>query len=334
MLGDVYADGETATADDEIDADGSESDLAVAAQTMRLDPAYANRAYGRDVMGSDGRRWLQYWLWYYSNPGVSGGWGFGMHEGDWELVQYRMKEDGSEPDLAVYAAHKEKISCTWPNVQKDVATGAPIAYVAVNSHASYFEAGTHRLVPPAPAIDRVEGDGEAVRPTVVRLTNQRWLFWPGSWGGTHPRPGFGGVGADQSSPKGPMFQNPKWSDPSGWAGTATQTCAADGAPGPHPPGGPPRPRFSSRRVGDTVEVEYELPAAEDGARATAIGVTLDRPGGRQLPALELDATSGETGSMSIPVPPGTGELTVRVSSYADSGQKSRAAAAPVGERSG
>jgi hypothetical protein len=128
-----------------------------------------------------------------------------------------------------------------------------------------------------------------------------------------------------------LFQNPKWSDPSGWAADATETCAADGGAVGGPPG---QPRFSSERVGDTVEVEYDVEAVDGSADATAVGVTVDRPGAAQLPSLKIVAADDGRGTISVPVPPGSGDLTVRVSSYDESGQKSRAAVAPVGRTAG
>ena len=327
FLGATYPDGESATEGDELDADGDESQLALAAQSMRFDQRYADRTYGREVVGSQGRRWLQYWLWYYSNPGVKGSGGFGMHEGDWEMVSYRMKEDGSGPDLAAYAAHNTGSTCTWNNVQTDPSTGAPIAYVAVNSHASYFDAGRYSL--PATAQDFAEGDGGEIRPSVSSIGEQRWITWPGRWGGTAPRPVLGTIGVDSRSPRGPAFQGDKWDDPDAWAASLTTTCNADGAPRPGRRG-PPRPRFTSQRVGDEVVVDYEIPPGADSqAEPASVGVTVDRPGETQTPTLELAPTAGR-GRISVAVPKGSGALTVRVSSYSDDGMKSNDASAPVG----
>jgi hypothetical protein len=331
FLGATYPDGEAATEGDKLDAGGDETQLSVAAQTMRLDPRYADRTYGREVVGSQGRRWLQYWLWYYSNPGVQGSGGFGMHEGDWEMVSYRMKEDGSGPDLAAYAEHNSGSTCTWSNVQKEPGTGAPVAYVAVNSHASYFQAGRYNL--PATAQDFAEGDGDEIRPNVSPVGEQRWVTWPGHWGGTEPRPILGRIGVDSRSPRGPVFQGSKWDDPDAWAAGLTTTCNADGAGRPGR-GGPPRPRFTSKRVGDQVVVDYEISAVTEGqVEAASVGVTVDRPGEKQTPVLDLKPTSG-SGRISLPVPKGSGALTVRMSAYSTDGMKSHDVSAPVGAESG
>ncbi|HEV2062136.1 MAG TPA: hypothetical protein VGR12_04720, partial [Solirubrobacteraceae bacterium] len=43
--------------------------------------------YGRRVLGSDGRTWLQYWFLYATNTQDRGIVRTGRHEGDWEMVQ-------------------------------------------------------------------------------------------------------------------------------------------------------------------------------------------------------------------------------------------------------
>jgi hypothetical protein len=100
-------------------------------------PELKNRVYGRAVEAG-GRLWLQYWLWYFYND-YSLALGAGLHEGDWEMVQFRMHDDA--PDLAVYAQHTHAEKRPWHEVQ--TLEGAPLVFVARGSHASYFEAGFH-----------------------------------------------------------------------------------------------------------------------------------------------------------------------------------------------
>ena len=54
-------------------------------------------AYGRIARGSDGRRWLQYWLYYTDNPQDRGIVRTGRHEGDWELVQVGLGRGAARP---------------------------------------------------------------------------------------------------------------------------------------------------------------------------------------------------------------------------------------------
>ena len=75
-------------------------------------PELKNRVYGRAVE-ADGRLWLQYWLWYFYND-YSLALGAGLHEGDWEMVQFRM--NGDQPDIAVYAQHSHAEKRRWPDV--------------------------------------------------------------------------------------------------------------------------------------------------------------------------------------------------------------------------
>jgi len=74
------------------------------ARRMEGAERYAGRLYGR-VAEDSGRTWLQYWLWLYYNP--KNLFGFGKHEGDWELVQIGLGADG-RPELAAYAGPRAR----------------------------------------------------------------------------------------------------------------------------------------------------------------------------------------------------------------------------------
>ena len=137
-------------------------------------PELKNRVYGRAVE-AHGRLWLQYWLWYFYND-YSLALGSGLHEGDWEMVQFRMHDD--EPDLAVYAQHTHAEKRPWHEVKK--LDGHPLVFVARGSHASYFEAGFHtteawydladgKRKSPDLALEILEGEGPG------------WARWPGRW---------------------------------------------------------------------------------------------------------------------------------------------------------
>jgi hypothetical protein len=165
-------------------------------------PDLNNRVHGHAVE-QNGRIWLQYWLWYFYND-YSLALGAGLHEGDWEMVQLRMRDD--EPDVAVYAQHTYAERRPWPQVEKE--DGRPVVYVARGSHASYFEAGFHttevwydladgKRQAPELALEILEGDGPG------------WARWPGRWGDTQPRlPG----GLQQPSPTGPGAKR-QWHEP-------------------------------------------------------------------------------------------------------------------------
>jgi hypothetical protein len=192
------------------------SDHRELAQHMHAQPELRNVIHGHAREGSDGRLWLQYWFYYFYNDYSMAG-GFGLHEGDWEMVQLRMKADpGQGPDAAVYAQHKQAEYRDWHDVETvDRAGVRPVVYSACGSHASYFEQGLHRVGPVWWDVT----DGERGSPADTRLVElehdalPRWAEWPGVWGGTHARI----EGIEQPSPPGPRGPEPQhrphWDDP-------------------------------------------------------------------------------------------------------------------------
>jgi hypothetical protein len=147
------------------------------ARRMEGEERYAGRLYGR-VVEDGGRTWLQYWFWLYYNP--KNLFGFGKHEGDWELVQIGLGADG-EPELAAYSQHSSgetrRFSAGEVQVEERAGGLHPIVYVASLSHAAYFEPGTH---PYPSGIDHAYGDGPVDFLPVERPGP--WAGWPGSWG--------------------------------------------------------------------------------------------------------------------------------------------------------
>jgi hypothetical protein len=169
---------------------------------MEGEPRYAGRLYGRAVE-DEGRTWLQYWFWLYYNP--KNLFGFGKHEGDWEMVQLGLDDDG-EVQVATYAQHdsgetRGRDEIEW--VEEDDGLH-PVVYVAPLSHASYFESGTH---PYPVGIDHPYGDGPGGLLPVVPFGD--WVDWPGRWGNSErviaKRIGNG--------PPSPSRQLPKWDRP-------------------------------------------------------------------------------------------------------------------------
>jgi hypothetical protein len=173
-------------------------------RAMEERDGYAEKVFGRTTFGDDGKLWLQYWLFYYhsaaeppSNPTL------GPHEGDWEMVQIQVSDDGT-PEKATYAQHDRGQTCDWPSVE---ASGdQPVVYVARQSHASYFQ----RTEFDVETGDRADGLGGGLFfPEVVPIGTDTpsWVAWPGKWGDS------------DTSPPGPEFQQParKWDNPSDWA---------------------------------------------------------------------------------------------------------------------
>lgn len=165
--------------------------------------------YGHVARGSDGHRWLQYWLFYEDNPQDRGVVRIGRHASDWEFAQVRLDARG-RPDRLTMAQHSWAETCAWGSVERS--GGAPVLYVAHASHAIYARPGTQDRPWPDPN-DEADGQGRRVRPS-VRVIDERspaWVAWPGRWGESVARP----VPAESSSPRGPAFKHDRrFQDPS------------------------------------------------------------------------------------------------------------------------
>jgi VPS62-like protein len=194
------------------------------AKRLQADKDYRDRVYGRICyMSQDGKTiaWLQYWFFYYYNDFRYSDDRYGLHEGDWEMVQIRLNPD-AKPTHAVYAQHDEGSWCSW--LEMNPAGDHPVVYVARGSHASYFQLGSHTLDLDFPFIgqivrDQANGDGKIIggpgrrfRLRTIGVNSPPWLNWEGHWGGTREREGS--HPADADSPRGPKFQgHGKWFDP-------------------------------------------------------------------------------------------------------------------------
>jgi hypothetical protein len=177
------------------------------ARRMERQERFGPRVYGR-VVAEDGLTWLQYWFWLYYNP--KNLFGFGKHEGDWEMVQIALGP-GPRPLLATYAQHDSGEARVVDGREVEFVTRGdemhPVVYVAPLSHASYFEAGTH---PYPVGIDHPYGDGPRACPPVEELGP--WAHWEGRWGSSERviarRVGKG--------PPSPAHQRSKWRSPGGF----------------------------------------------------------------------------------------------------------------------
>jgi hypothetical protein len=181
----------------------------------------APTVYARAARREDGGAWLQYWMFYPAQDQDRGLLRTGRHEGDWELVQFRLDRRG-RPREAVYAQHSGAERCAWSVVERKA--GRPVVYAARGSHASYLRAGVRDRMWPDPN-DEADGRGAVFRPRIVRVSADApaWMRWPGRWGGA--RAGWW-VPGEQSSPRGPAFQpDGRWSDPEAWADRA-RACQA------------------------------------------------------------------------------------------------------------
>ena len=200
------------------------------AQPVSRPPASAgfqpgDRVYGH-VATEEGRTWLQYWLYYSYNSQDRSPLDTGRHEGDWELVQFRLDSEG-EPDLATLSQHSWAEGCAGDELELGPA-GAPVVYVANGSHANYAHAGSYGRPFPDPT-DEAGGRGRQVRPPVEEITDESpsWVAYPGPWGDSEA----GWFPGEESSPVGPRFQESgAWTSPAAYHEERSRPCGS-GAPG-------------------------------------------------------------------------------------------------------
>jgi hypothetical protein len=194
--------------------------------------------YGR-VARDEGSIVLQYWLFYYDNfyryPFLPLGAIWQSHEGDWEVVNVVLS-NAKRPLSVGLSQHCSGEARPWG--QTELRDGHPTVYVALGSHANYFQPGLHPFDPaclPAEVIGFFQqaglplpadaaGRGTALGPKRLGLVPARmepvtdaapaWIRFPGFWGelqyfsapqpiGTRP---FG------TSPVGPAF-HAVWREP-------------------------------------------------------------------------------------------------------------------------
>lgn len=189
--------------------------------------ASAGVVYGR-VVPDGPALFLQYWLFYPDNPCVLPP---GRHDGDWEFVQVRAERAGDDfrPTHLTLAEHGKPVN-------KPICSAAEIeVFVAVDSHACYFEEGANPIVPLS---DVCEPAGTpSGKPEVVLLpvkpSKRDWVHWRGRWGldrgpGTllalmlhlkrtpWPLMRLNKAGAGES-PVSPGHQGQSWSSPGAFA---------------------------------------------------------------------------------------------------------------------
>jgi hypothetical protein len=214
-LGPSYTDGAKASKHDVLSIAGKDYREAYASLRERH-PELKNHIVARAKRDSEQRLWLQYWLWYFYNDYRLAA-DYGLHEGDWELVQMRLgadeDPDTAQPDYAVYAQHARAQRRPWDQVHKDPDNAdAAQVYVARGSHASYFHAGVFPTEVWADVCDA----GRPSPPSTLLIIGdhpQDWAGWPGRWGDTKANTTRLDKSLTSDSPDGPCrkphFQDPK-----------------------------------------------------------------------------------------------------------------------------
>jgi hypothetical protein len=252
-----YANGEAVQPEDRLGIGGSDYRTQyVALRTER--PELRNHIYGHAATDAGGRLWLQYWFFYFYNDYRLAA-DFGLHEGDWEMVQLRMHDDG--PDLAVYAQHTNAEERPWPEVKRvDGQPDTPLVYPGRGSHASYFEPGLYQTEAWFDIADGKRRTPE-LDLMIVDDADPPWIAWPGQWGDTEPRVLRG---PEQPSPHGPAA-HAQWSNPE----TLRQTAITRAPQRPAPP-----PEVTVSRQGDRLQVAYDF-THRAGPEPTRLVVTVN-----------------------------------------------------------
>jgi hypothetical protein len=235
----TYADGSAVLEGDVIGVSGK--DYREQYRRLRVShPELSNVTYAHAIEANR-RIWLQYWLWYFYND-YQLSFALGTHEGDWEMVQYRMADDADEPDVAVYAQHRYGEMRLWEDIEK--LGERPIVYVARGSHASYYEAGFHQT---EAWYDLADGKRRMPRrPKLEILGTQEpaWTRWPGRWGDTLPRDKT----LESNSPTGPGAKK-QWLMPDKMLDAPTS---------PKQSRAPAPPDVRVTRGGGRLRIEYDV----------------------------------------------------------------------------
>jgi hypothetical protein len=208
-------------------------------------PELGNVTYGHAIE-ANGRVWLQYWLWYFYND-YQLSFGAGTHEGDWEMVQFRMDDEAGHPDVAVYAQHSYAELRPWSEVERfQPGDERPVVYVARGSHASYFEAGYHQTEAWYDLADGKRRMKQRPRLEVLGTDEPAWTRWPGRWGDTLP--GKRAKAVESNSPTGPGAKK-QWTDPDR---------LLDDKVVPKRGRAPAPPDVLVKRLGGRLRIEYDV----------------------------------------------------------------------------
>lgn len=350
-LGAMYPTGSTASASDYLQEAGAQGDTGRIADggSLAAGPD-GNKIYAR-VVQQNGTTYLQYWFFYYYDS-VPGGGGTGDHEGDWEMAQVALDADGV-PIQTTYSRHRNVDSSTCDYSSVEVALNAagyavPMVYVASGTHANYYRPGSYShgdifVIPD----DNATGDGVISDPVVDSEVfgsgtdaEPAWAAWPGLWGGSpsdSANPFFSG------SPRGPLWQGTRSTDPAGFA-TAASGCdatttsfrsaagaRADAAGHRVTTDGLPRPtRLSVRTRGSKLLVKYTFSSEVHGVMPRWLLATAQSSRRTGVPHTVRVRWHGRTGTMLIPRARSGASDRVRVSAMSNRYRIGPSRAARVG----
>lgn len=312
--------GATADGDDHLVAHGSTlRDDWLAARAL---PGRADVVYGTVRPGKD-RRWLQYWFFFYDNPYKR--FGFGEHQGDWEMIQIAVVPDPDRPGdckpvAATYAQHGKPEARDWKDVRTvDGAGVVPVVWIAKKSHASYYAADEHfRIL--GIANDHTADGGVTVRPRLHVLGEaDAWIHWPGHWGAT---------GGGDDSPLGPPHQKP-WKDPEGFHAAKRRGGLLAGLEAPRPP---MAPTVVARLEQDALVVTFALPDRRPPGRSDPVRIELAVHGSDPgvPPGVAVADITELRGEVRVPLPAAAaGALVLHAAVYDSEDTETRLEPLPI-----
>ncbi len=154
---------------------------------------------------------IQYWMFYAFNKGE-----LNQHEGDWEMVQVVIDDNG--PSWVAYSQHHSGQRASWDQVEKEE-THIKV-YVARGSHANYLRSYSGKL---GIASDIVGANGKTLNYNdyiLDTLEDQTWIDFEGRWGelADSEANAIEASILGQAGPEGPKFreEGDMWDDPIGW----------------------------------------------------------------------------------------------------------------------
>ena len=312
-----YANGTTVRRDDLVDAVGS--DYVADARRMHADPRYADVCYGSVASDSDGALWLQYWFFYYNNDKTY--FGYGAHEGDWEMIQLRLGAD-TVPTVATYAQHATgRRRCAGASSTAATPTATLYrwcSWVAGPTPRSRGRAGTTRSGPCLPT------------------TRTAWAHACARASRSSATPPRGGRAGQASGARATPAHGARSRSASGPTPAATTTRSRQRGPAPGPPAAgappaPPAPRITVHRLEDRAVVDYRFPARlrSGVARPAWIVIAVDGLDDDLPPATYGFPVRAAHGVVAHPLALEDRSYLVRATAYSEDAVASRVVTAPV-----
>ncbi|MCW4034342.1 MAG: Vps62-related protein [Candidatus Bathyarchaeota archaeon] len=178
--------------------------------------SYGDKIYAH-VTRQSGSIVVQYWFFYAYNPGS-----LNQHQGDWEMIEIVL-DSNETPQYGAYSQHNSGQKAEWTDIETTDETH-PHVYVALGSHASYFNQYQGRVGTESDTV----GNAYTLAPEDYEVVilgekgaenhpdSQDWLEFGGRWGNWAELADIIVGGAGPSGP-GQGENEYKWTNPVSWA---------------------------------------------------------------------------------------------------------------------